>query len=118
MFVGKFYILAVTLIAAVLLGAAGLLVGQAVPKGVPEGAGQGDQTDRNGVDRYGDPLPPGAVARLGTVRYRFSPAGSAFLPDGKTVVSTGQGNTINLWDARTGRLARTLHTGNFPLFFP
>src|SRR5262249_56673190 len=32
--------------------------------------------------------------------------------------STGQGNTINLWDARTGRLVRTIDTGNFAFGFP
>jgi hypothetical protein len=45
---------------------------------------------KNRVDRYGDALPAGAVARLGTIRYRSC---VAFLPDNKTVVSVG-GSTI------------------------
>jgi RNA polymerase sigma factor (sigma-70 family) len=64
------------------------------------------------TDAQGDSLPPGAVARLGTVRYRFAPVGAAFLPDGKTVVSVDQGSAIKLWDARTGRLVREIDTGN------
>jgi RNA polymerase sigma factor (sigma-70 family) len=65
------------------------------------------------TDRYGDPLPPGAVVRLGTVRFRFGNIASAFLPDGKTVVSAEQGHGIKLWDARTGRLLREIDTGHF-----
>jgi WD40 repeat protein len=66
-----------------------------------------------GADRYGDALPPGAVARLGTVRYRFGGIGTTFLPDGKTVVTAKNGGTIEFWDARTGRLLRAISTGRF-----
>src|SRR5262249_27899251 len=48
-----------------------------------------------------------------TVRYRFNSAASAFLPDGKTVVSAENGGGIKLWDARSGRLLREIDTGNF-----
>jgi WD40 repeat protein len=67
------------------------------------------------MDRYGDPLPPGALTRLGTVHYRFSTAGQAFLPDGKTIVSAEQGNAIVFWDARTGRRLRDIDTGRFSI---
>jgi WD40 repeat protein len=49
-----------------------------------------------GVDQQGDPLPVGAVARLGTVRWLHDGivTFAAFLPDGKTVVSSASDNTI------------------------
>jgi WD40 repeat protein len=53
------------------------------------------------LDLFGDPLPAGTVARLGTVRMRNSWL-AAVTPDGKTVVSAAIGN-LNLWDATTGQ---------------
>jgi WD40 repeat protein len=56
------------------------------------------------VDFYGDSLPTGAVARLGTTRFR-SPdyvLHLAFSPDGKRLVTHGQ-TKIALWDVETGK---------------
>jgi RNA polymerase sigma factor (sigma-70 family) len=66
------------------------------------------------VDLHGDPLPPGAIARLGTVRFRpgESPvSGLGVLADNKTLVSAKAGNTVQFWDTATGTLLRELSTG-------
>ena len=57
------------------------------------------------ADRYGDPLPPGALMRLGTIRFRHGDSinAAAYSPDGKTLATAGYGGTIRLWDAATGK---------------
>jgi RNA polymerase sigma factor (sigma-70 family) len=61
------------------------------------------------VDRYGDPLPPGAIARLGTVRLRHHDAVTAvaFAQDGTTLLSGDESGEMRLWDATTGKPLRT-----------
>jgi WD40 repeat protein len=56
------------------------------------------------VDLYGDPLPAGGIARMGTVRGRHAQAISfiAFLPDGKTVLTVCHDQIIRVWDIKTG----------------
>jgi RNA polymerase sigma factor (sigma-70 family) len=55
------------------------------------------------LDRYGDPLPPDAISRLGTLRFR--PGGfTGFLrytSDGKSLVSGGR--DVHVWDSSTGK---------------
>ncbi len=60
--------------------------------------------------RADDPLPKGAVMRLGDMRWRFAghseePKRYAWLPDSSGIVACGK-ETIRLFDAKTGRVIR------------
>ena len=85
MFVGKLNVLAI-----------GLLL--AIPA-------HGQESGKERVDRHGDALPDGAIARLGTVRWRhgFLVYALAYSPDGKRIAVVGAGRAITLWDAATGK---------------
>ena len=56
------------------------------------------------LDRYGDPLPPGAVARIGTLRLQTEGRVDAlgFSADGREVLCAGDGALV-AWDSATGR---------------
>jgi WD40 repeat protein len=73
--------------------------------------------DRQRVDLYGDPLPQGAIARMGTTQFRHPPpeprrlkyylgdtpvTGVAFSPDGR-VLATRRCERLRLWNANTGK---------------
>jgi RNA polymerase sigma factor (sigma-70 family) len=61
------------------------------------------------VDQYGDPLPVGALARLGTKRFRTGGM-LALAPDGQTAVTGGYQKTY-FWDVATGKLIRSVDGG-------
>jgi RNA polymerase sigma factor (sigma-70 family) len=65
-----------------------------------DGRGQAEPT----ADALGDPLPVGAVARLGTLRLCGfgQPLGALFSPDGTKVASKSLFG-LEVWDAATGR---------------
>ena len=73
------------------------------------------------VDRYGDPLPPGVLSRLGTWRLctHAKVATVLFSLDGKVVVSAAFSaekrdlTSIRVWDADTGSLVRAFGTEGF-----
>jgi WD40 repeat protein len=76
------------------------------------------------TDLFGDPLPPGALARMGTIRYARgdSTMGNPVLaPDHKTFATVsritpyGPGRVVCLWDAATGK---ELHHLDDPDFEP
>jgi WD40 repeat protein len=56
-------------------------------------------------DLLGDRLPSGALARLGTLRFRqrATIVGVAYAPDGQTVVTGGRDGSLRAWDDATGR---------------
>src|SRR3954462_15326029 len=73
------------------------------------GAGQAqDGAKSAATDRNGDPLPAGALARLGTLRWRHAEpiVFAAFVQDGKAVLTGGQDQVFRLWDRATGKEIR------------
>jgi WD40 repeat protein len=72
------------------------------------------------TDDLGDPLPPGAIARLGTLRFKHFPVGDPtidvafFAPDGRKIVSLVFNHAnVRLWDAASGKeIAGPWNAGN------
>jgi RNA polymerase sigma factor (sigma-70 family) len=68
------------------------------------------------TDLAGDPLPNGALARLGTTRFLHGSHVSniAYSPDGAMLASSD--GTLHLWDPATGRERRSAETGMVQAF--
>lgn len=66
------------------------------------------------VDRFGDALPDGALARFGTVRLRqgFHLHRVLFSPDGKKLALAGCGRPVGLWDVATGKELHQFRVNN------
>ncbi|HEX5272271.1 MAG TPA: WD40 repeat domain-containing protein, partial [Gemmataceae bacterium] len=77
------------------------------PPASPPAARAGEKSPP--ADRFGDPLPAAAVARIGTTRFRHGDYihSVAFTADGKRIVSYGD-DGVRAWDAATGRQLRHL----------
>ena len=62
------------------------------------------------VDALGDPLPKGAITRIGTARLANlgGPTGLAFSPDGKSLASEDGNGVVHLWEAATGKEIRAM----------
>jgi WD40 repeat protein len=66
------------------------------------------------VDLFGDPLPRGAIARMGTVRFghadgmRNRVSRALFADDGHSLVTVGEFDEVRVWDAASGRLIRSI----------
>jgi WD40 repeat protein len=94
-----------------------LVLVQIVPHQSSAGADEEAPPTKNQVrvDFQGDPLPRGALARLGTLRLRHADPVTAmvFAPDSRTLASASGGegshdNTIRLWAVPGGREIRRL----------
>jgi WD40 repeat protein len=83
----------------------GDLWGRRLP--VPESKKTPQESKTLRTDRYGDPLPPGAIARLGTTRFRSDTTSLLlrFSPDGKTLTSVDS-DALRVWDVATGKELR------------
>jgi RNA polymerase sigma factor (sigma-70 family) len=115
----------------VLLGIGALLagaIGWGLRASAPAGPPDADSPPASPVagprlDRPGDPLPRGALARLGTLRWQQEAAGQgdfaqpvALFADGKQFLSAGrcQGRDdrpLHVWDLATGKIVRSLGRG-------
>jgi WD40 repeat protein len=68
------------------------------------------------VDRYGDPLPLGALARFGTTRLRHGgyPQGLRFSPDGKALITWSAGDkAIRYWDVTNGKEIKRINGATY-----
>ena len=59
-------------------------------------------------DVHGDPLPAGALARVGTVRWRHASrvVFADFLADGKTILTVDEDQIVHFWEFPTGKELR------------
>ncbi|HTU88508.1 MAG TPA: hypothetical protein VMF69_00285 [Gemmataceae bacterium] len=74
------------------------------PKSPPSSAAEKPQPR---LDRFGDPLPPGAIRRFGTLRFRHAKNYDlAFTPDGKQLIAGEGCSPLSVFDAMTGRKLR------------
>ena len=87
----------------------GLLIGRMPAAATPSDRPTAKGAALVGPDGDGDPLPLGAIARLGRRRLSHgAPVTSvAYNPQGSLVASAG-GGLVKFWDAATGRLIREL----------
>lgn len=105
--------LAALLIVVLLATGTGLLVPRSRESIFPEPAAAAfAPAEAERVDQHGDPLPPGARVRLGTVRFRHEGwvGPIAFAPDGRAVAGVA-GNSLVVWNAAIGQVVRRVTLG-------
>jgi RNA polymerase sigma factor (sigma-70 family) len=96
--------LTVAVAGAGLLSHQGLTARQA--EGGPEPAAAAAEQPPARLDLGGDPLPDGAMVRLGSVRFRHSGLCLAVSPDSKVIASGSYDGRVCLWDTATGKKLR------------
>ncbi|OAI52310.1 hypothetical protein AYO44_04680 [Planctomycetaceae bacterium SCGC AG-212-F19] len=104
-----------------LLRVAGILIGLVVLMRQDQPPGRSAEPEHGESvrqDAHGSPLPPGAVARVGNIRYRLPGVVSAFAvsPDGKQIATgtdlKGGAGEIYLWETATGEIVGKLAGNN------
>jgi RNA polymerase sigma factor (sigma-70 family) len=65
------------------------------------GACEADETPVARKDFYGDPLPPGILARMGNSQLRHMLADMRFSEDGTALISAGADGMVRQWDMET-----------------
>ncbi len=108
-------------VGAVLAASVGAAVWQSSAANPPEARGEqppkAAPAAKPRTDRLGDPLPPGAIERLGTLRFRHEGEASSlvFSPDGKLLAAKSGAGVVHLWDAGTGKELRRFPSDGFTL---
>ncbi len=107
----KLQIFALLLLAASIVGGAGLLAQQGEKAATPPPKDAAPPARAVRVDRQGDPLPEGALARFGTVRLRqgWMTSHVLFSPDGTQLAVLGYGRPLGLWDVASGKQIHQFH---------
>ncbi|QJW99571.1 sigma-70 family RNA polymerase sigma factor [Frigoriglobus tundricola] len=99
--------MSVVLLAGGLAAGAGLVMSDGPTKSTPPKEETADTKARS--DAFGDPLPEGAVMRLGSVLFRHDGVRDfVLLPDGKSVLTSGSDHQLRTWDLTTGRETRKI----------
>ncbi|HEV3117390.1 MAG TPA: sigma-70 family RNA polymerase sigma factor, partial [Gemmataceae bacterium] len=68
------------------------------------------------VDQFGDRLPAGALARLGTIRLQHGSVAWAltFAPDGRSLASAGHDGVVHIWETASGKELVRIENERFP----
>jgi RNA polymerase sigma factor (sigma-70 family) len=105
---GRWKVAALVLMSVGLAAAAGVLARPKPAAPAPPPAPVAGPQARVGED--GDPLPGGALFRLGSLRlrHRTTLRSVAFTPDGKYLASGGWDRVISFWDPATGKEIRRI----------
>jgi WD40 repeat protein len=99
-------------------GGFGQKVEQAAPAQAPLAKERGPAKKEPAFDQFGDPLPEGAVARLGARRFRHDGYATAlaFIRAGKTLVGRTNSGVV-LWDAASGQEQKRLNASLHSLYY-